>query len=192
MFIKKVKRPSFRALAMLGFRDWFPTLVFPNISPVQPIKKVLVESTQLRVDASEHLNPIVVEEHVFQEINDQRVCCFLRCLIKFKDTALKPFFVQMWAWSMISWSMAFRKANGIELVTRHQQTPSMPRSLCMDHEYDVKHPNTPLSQIHPHISPRSKLQHTLDFGLIWFWMLFLKIRVKILDKMPNWNHRLLY
>ena len=32
----------------------------------------------------------------------------------------------------------------------------------MDHEYDVKHPNTPLSQIHPHISPRSKLQHTLD------------------------------
>ena len=75
----------------IGSRHWF----FQISHQFNQSKKVL--STPLN---SEWMHPNILiqsssKNMFFKEINDQRVCCFLRGLIKFKDTALKPFFVQM-------------------------------------------------------------------------------------------------
>lgn len=191
MFIKKVKRPFSGRLPCwvlgIGSRHWF----FQISHQFNQSKK------QGRVALVPLSNPLIqssLKNMLKKETNF--TCLLVQGVLTNSTLALKPimFKCELEAWSHKD-GLSKSKWYWKQLVTRHRQTPSMPRSLCMDHEYDVKHPNTPLSQIHPHISPRSKLRHTLDsldVGLIWFWMLSHKIRVKILDKVPNSNHHLIY
>ena len=145
----------------IGSRHWFFKYL---TSSTNQKKKGLNQGRLALVPLSNPLIQSSLKNMVKKETNF--TCLFVQGVLTNSTLALKPimFKCELEAWSHkhgLSKSKWFWK----QLVTRHRQTPSMPRSLCMDHEYDVKHPNTPLSQIHPHISPRSKLQHTLDLGL---------------------------